>query len=108
MTRLGARAMVLAAGLGHRMRPLTLSTPKPLIKVAGKAIIDHSFETLRADNVETAVVNVHYLPEQVEAWAARQNPPPRIIISDERQELLDTGGGVARVLPLMGNEPFFV
>lgn len=108
MSRLGSRAMVLAAGLGHRMRPLTLTRPKPLIQVAGKAIIDHSFEALRAARIETAVVNVHYLPEQVEAWAARQKPPPRILVSDERAELLDTGGGVARALPLLGDEPFFV
>jgi MurNAc alpha-1-phosphate uridylyltransferase len=108
MSGLGLRAMVLAAGLGHRMRPLTLSTPKPLIQVAGKAIIDHSFEALQVAGIEIAVVNVHYLPEQVEAWATRQKPPPRILISDERAELLDTGGGVAKALPLLGDEPFFV
>jgi MurNAc alpha-1-phosphate uridylyltransferase len=108
MSKVGARAMVLAAGHGHRMRPLTLRTPKPLIAVAGKPIIDYGFDALRAANVETAVVNVHYLPEQVEAWALRHTPPPRIIISDERKELLDTGGGVAKVLPLMGDDPFFV
>ncbi len=108
MSTLGARAMVLAAGLGHRMRPLTLTTPKPLIKVAGKPIIDHSFDALRAAEIETAVVNVHYLPEQVEAWALRQKSPPDIVISDERAELLDTGGGVAKALPLLGDQPFFV
>jgi N-acetyl-alpha-D-muramate 1-phosphate uridylyltransferase len=108
MSKLGARAMVLAAWLGHRMRPLTLKTPKPLIKVAGKPIIDHSLEALRAAKIETAVVNVHYLPEQVEAWAHRQKPPPQILISDERAELLDTGGGVVNALPMLGGEPFFV
>jgi len=108
MSEPGLSAIVLAAGLGHRMRPLTLTTPKPLIKVAGKSIIDHGFDALRAANIETAVVNVHYLPEQVEAWAHRQKPPPRILISDERQELLDTGGGVAKALPMLGDRPFFV
>jgi MurNAc alpha-1-phosphate uridylyltransferase len=108
MSTQGARAMVLAAGLGHRMRPLTLHTPKPLIEVAGKSIIDHAFEALRAARIDTAVVNVHYLPEQVEAWAHRQMPPPKILISDERAELLDTGGGVAKALPLLGDAPFFV
>jgi MurNAc alpha-1-phosphate uridylyltransferase len=108
MSSPGARAMVLAAGLGHRMRPLTLRTPKPLIAVGGKPIIEHGFASLRAANIETAVVNVHYLPEQVEDWASRQKPPPRILISDERAELLDTGGGVAKALPMLGALPFFV
>lgn len=103
----GRRAMVLAAGYGQRMRPLTLTRPKPLIEVAGKALIDYGFERLRAAGVETAVVNVHYLPEQIEAWAARQ-AAPRIIISDERGEILDTGGGIVHALPLLGEAPFFV
>ncbi|WP_421692903.1 nucleotidyltransferase family protein [Aestuariivirga sp.] len=105
--RLGRSAMVLAAGYGQRMRPLTLTRPKPLIEVAGKALIEHGFDRLRLAGVETAVVNVHYLPEQIEDWAQRQ-PAPKIIISDERAELLDTGGGVARALPLLGEAPFFV
>ena len=103
----GRRAMVLAAGYGQRMRPLTLARPKPLVEVAGKALIDYGFERLRAAGVETAVVNVHYLPEQIEAWAVRQ-AAPRIIISDERGEILDTGGGIAHALPLLGGAPFFV
>jgi MurNAc alpha-1-phosphate uridylyltransferase len=107
MSRLGHSAMVLAAGLGQRMRPLTLTRPKPLIEVAGKALIDYGFDRLRAAGVETAVVNVHYLHEQIEAWAARQ-PAPRILISDERDAILDTGGGIARALPLLGGDPFFV
>lgn len=101
------RAMVLAAGYGQRMRPLTLSRPKPLVEVAGKALIDYGFDRLRAVGIDTAVVNVHYLPEQIEAWAARQ-PSPRIVISDERGEILDTGGGVAKALPLLGDKPFLV
>jgi N-acetyl-alpha-D-muramate 1-phosphate uridylyltransferase len=105
--RTGEKAMVLAAGYGQRMRPLTLTRPKPLVEVAGKPLIDYGFERLRAANVETAVVNVHYLPDQIEAWAARQ-AAPRIIISDERGEILDTGGGIAKALPLLGEKPFFV
>jgi MurNAc alpha-1-phosphate uridylyltransferase len=104
---LGENTMVLAAGFGQRMRPLTLTTPKPLVKVAGKALIAYGFERLRAARVATAVVNVHYLPEQIEAWAAQQTSP-RIIISDERSGILDTGGGIAKALPLLGADPFFV
>lgn len=103
----GRKAMVLAAGYGQRMRPLTLTRPKPLVEVAGKALIDYGFDRLRAAGVEEAVVNVHYLPQQIEAWAKRQRSP-RITISDETAEILDTGGGVARALPLLGDTPFFV
>ena len=103
----GSRAMVLAAGYGQRMRPLTLTRPKPLVEVAGRALIDYGFDRLRAAGVEEAVVNVHYLPDQIEAWAARQSAP-RIVISDERGVILDTGGGVAKALPLLGDDPFFV
>ena len=103
----GRKAMVLAAGYGQRMRPLTLTRPKPLVEVAGKSLIDYGFDRLRAAGVEEAVVNVHYLPEQIEAWAARQ-PSPRITISNERGVILDTGGGVAKALPRLGAEPFFV
>ncbi len=99
--------MVLAAGYGQRMRPLTDTRPKPLVEVAGRALIDYGFDRLRQAGVETAVVNVHYLPEQIEAWAQRQSAP-RIIISDERGDILDTGGGVAKALPLLGENPFFV
>lgn len=107
MGKPGTQAMVLAAGYGQRMRPLTLTRPKPLVEVAGRALIDYGFDRLRAAGVETAVVNVHYLPEQIEDWAKRQ-PSPAIIISDERGVILDTGGGVARALPYLGNDPFFV
>lgn len=105
--RIGRRAMVLAAGLGTRMRPLTDTRPKPLVEVKDRALIDYGFDRLREARVETAVVNVHYFPEQIEAWAARQMSP-RIVISDERGEILDTGGGIARALPLLGSDPFFV
>lgn len=107
MTGIGDTAMVLAAGYGQRMRPLTNTRPKPLVEVAGKALIDHGFDRLRRAGVARAIVNVHYLPEQIEAWARRQSSPA-IVISDERGEILDTGGGVARALPLLGNDPFFV
>lgn len=105
--RLGNKAMVLAAGYGQRMRPLTLTRPKPLVEVAGRALIDYGFDRLRAAGVAEAVVNVHYLPEQIEAWARKQTAP-RITISDERGVILDTGGGVAKALPLLGDDPFFV
>lgn len=101
------KAMVLAAGLGLRMRPLTLETPKPLLKVNGKPLIDYAFEKLRQAGVGEAVVNVHYLPEQIEAWA-RRHVAPSFKVSDERSELLDTGGGIVKALPLLGEEPFFV
>lgn len=103
----GEIAMVLAAGLGQRMRPLTLSRPKPLIEVGGKALIDYAFDRLRAAKVEKAVVNVHYLADQIEFWAARQRSP-RIEISNERGEILDTGGGISLALPRLGPAPFFV
>lgn len=103
----GRAAMVLAAGLGKRMRPLTDHVPKPLIEVAGKPIIGHVFDRLREGGVGRAIVNVHYLPEQVERWAAAQ-ASPAVTISDERERLLDTGGGVAKALPLLGAGPFFV
>jgi N-acetyl-alpha-D-muramate 1-phosphate uridylyltransferase len=104
---LGSHAMVLAAGFGTRMRPLTLTTPKPLIKVAGKSLLEYGFDRLREAQVETAVVNGHYLAGQIEDWA-RHIKSPRTLFSDERDAILDTGGGIARALPLLGDEPFFV
>jgi len=100
------RAMVLAAGLGLRMRPLTNDTPKPLVAVGGKPLIDHVLDRLAAAGVETAVVNVHYLADKVERHLAGRRAP-KIAISDERGELLDTGGGVVKALPLLGAAPFF-
>jgi MurNAc alpha-1-phosphate uridylyltransferase len=98
--------MVLAAGLGERMRPLTATRPKPLIEVADKALIDHMLDRLVEAGVETAVVNVHYFAEQIERHLAARTAP-RIVISDERGALLDTGGGVVKALPLLGNAPFY-
>jgi N-acetyl-alpha-D-muramate 1-phosphate uridylyltransferase len=104
---LGSHAMVLAAGFGTRMRPLTLNTPKPLIKVADKSLLDYGFDRLREAQVETAVVNGHYLADQIEAWTQTVTSP-HTIFSDERDAILDTGGGIARALPLLGEDPFFV
>jgi N-acetyl-alpha-D-muramate 1-phosphate uridylyltransferase len=100
-------AMVLAAGFGTRMRPLTLTTPKPLIKVAGKTLLDFGFDRLREAKVETAVVNGHYLADQIESWCSKQENP-KAIFSSERDAILDTGGGIVRALPLLGDAPFFV
>jgi MurNAc alpha-1-phosphate uridylyltransferase len=100
------RAMVLAAGLGTRMRPLTDAMPKPLVTVGGKALIDHVLDRLAAAGVDTAVVNTHHLADQIERHLAVRRAP-NIVISDERGELLDTGGGVVKALPLLGAAPFF-
>jgi MurNAc alpha-1-phosphate uridylyltransferase len=106
MSNIPRRSMVLAAGLGTRMRPLTAHKPKPLIEVAGKPLIDHVLDRLAEAGVETAVVNVHYLGDQiVRHLSARKKP--RIEISDERGLLLGTGGGVMKALPLLGKAPFF-
>ena len=99
-------AMVLAAGLGTRMRPLTDTMPKPLVKVAGKPLIDHVLDRLAEAGVEKAVVNVHHFAEQLIGHLA-QRARPRIAISDERGLLLGTGGGVRKALPELGEGPFF-
>ncbi len=106
MTDTPRRAMVLAAGLGTRMRPLTENLPKPLVKVAGKALIDHVLDRLADAGVETAVVNVHHMADQIEAHL-KGRARPKIVISDERGELLDTGGGVVKAMTLLGDAPFF-
>jgi MurNAc alpha-1-phosphate uridylyltransferase len=102
-------AMVLAAGFGERMRPLTLRMPKPLVPLAGRPLLDHVLDRLAAAGVTTAIVNVHYLPEQIEAHlAARRGKLPETRVSDERGVLLDTGGGAKKALPLLGRGPFFI
>ena len=98
--------MVLAAGLGTRMRPLTDTMPKPLVKVAGKPLIDHVLDRLASAGVEKAVVNVHHFAEQLIEHLGRR-PRPQITISDERGLLLGTGGGVRKALPKLGKAPFF-
>lgn len=100
------RAMVLAAGLGTRMRPLTDLLPKPLVPVAGKALLDHVLDRLADAGVTDAVVNVHHKADAIEAHLIGRTRP-KITISDERAELLDTGGGVVKALKLLGNKPFF-
>ncbi len=107
MSSLPPIAMVFAAGLGTRMRPLTRTTPKPLIKVAGKALLDHVLDSLAVAGVATAIVNVHHLGQQI-IDHLEDRTAPRIIISDERERLLDQGGGVAKVLPLLGDAPFLI
>ncbi len=100
------RAMVLAAGLGLRMRPLTDHMPKPLVSVAGQPLLDHVLDKLAAAGVSEAVVNVHYLPDQI-IEHVKTRKQPRVIISDERDKVLGTGGAVVKALPLLGREPFF-
>ena len=101
--------MVLAAGQGERMRPLTLSIPKPLVPLAGEPLIDHVLDRLARAGVETAIVNVHYLADPLEAHLrGRHGQLPEIRISDERDLLLDTGGGAKRALALLGPGPFFI
>jgi MurNAc alpha-1-phosphate uridylyltransferase len=97
--------MILAAGLGKRMRPLTARQPKPLVRVAGKALIDHALDRLRDAGVARAVVNVHYLADALEAHVLAR-AAPKVTVSDERGQLLETGGGMIKALPLLP-DPFF-
>src|SRR5258707_10965383 len=101
-----AKAMVLAAGLGVRMRPLTDHMPKPLVPVAGQPLLDHVLDKLARTGVTEAVVNVHYLPDQIIEHVAAPSRP-RVIISDERDLVLGTGGAIVKALPLLGDAPFF-
>ena len=105
MIRKPTTAMVMAAGLGKRMRPLTASRPKPLVKVAGKALIDYALDRLAVSGVRRAVVNVHYLAGSLEAHLARHSHGLEIVISDERAKLLETGGGLIEALPLLKEDP---
>ncbi|KQN03725.1 nucleotidyltransferase family protein [Sphingomonas sp. Leaf25] len=99
-------AMVMAAGLGKRMRPLTAMRPKPLVEVAGKPLIDHVFDRLRAAGVQRAVVNVHYLADAMEAHLRHRVKGIDIAVSDERGRLLETGGGLVQARELIGDKPF--
>jgi MurNAc alpha-1-phosphate uridylyltransferase len=99
-------AMVMAAGLGKRMRPLTATRPKPLVEVGGKALIDHVFDHLRSAGVKRAVVNVHYLADQLEAHLKRRVKDIEVIVSDERKQLMETGGGMVQARELLGDKPF--
>src|SRR3546814_9035203 len=101
-------AMVMAAGLGKRMRPLTATRPKPLVRVAGKPLIDHSLDRIEAAGIGHVVVNVHYLADALEAHLAAQKRPFSIAISDERSQLLETGGGMVRARPLLTGDPILI
>ena len=101
-------AMVLAAGLGTRMRPLTDDRPKALVEVGGRALIDHVLDRLADVGVERAVVNVHWFADRLESHLAARGRGPDIVISDERSELLETGGGLKKAATLLGRDPVFV
>ncbi len=101
------RAIVLAAGLGTRMRPYNGQIPKPLVQIGGKSLIDYSLDRLADAGVERVVVNVHHLANALERHLASRKRP-HIVISDERAELLGTGGGIAKALPQLGDAPFFL
>ena len=88
-------AMIMAAGMGKRMRPLTATQPKPMVRVAGKALIDHALDRLEEAGVARAVVNVHYLADALEAHVL-DRAVPKVTISDERAQLLETGGGLIK------------
>ncbi len=99
-------AMLMAAGLGKRMRPLTATRPKPLVKVAGRPLIDYAFDRLEAGGIERTIVNVHYLPDALIAHARARRTAMEILISDERDCLLETGGGLIKAAPMLGDAPF--
>ncbi len=101
------RAMILAAGVGKRMRPITVTTPKPLVEVGGRSLIDRGLDRLERAGVERVVVNVHYLAQLIRVHLGRRSSP-EIIISDETERLLDTGGGIVKALPDLGDEPFYL
>lgn len=100
-------AMVFAAGLGTRMRPITDKLPKPLVEVRGKPLIDHMLDRFAEAGVEKAVVNVHYMADDIERHL-KARTKPQIVISDERAKLLDQGGGIVKALPELGKDPFFI
>ncbi|WP_318012689.1 nucleotidyltransferase family protein [Mesorhizobium sp. BR1-1-14] len=100
-------AIVLAAGLGKRMRPITDTIPKPLVRIAGKTLLDWGLDSLAAAGIGKAVVNVHYLPEQIVAHLGARHAP-RIVISDESERLLDSAGGIVKALPELGQQPFYI
>ncbi len=107
MTVVPDTAMVMAAGKGTRMMPLTADRPKPLVKVAGTTLLDHVLDQLRSAGVGKIVANVHYLPDQIEAHLAAHATDFAVTISDERELLRDTGGGLIQALPKIGADPFY-
>lgn len=107
MTDVPKTAMVLAAGLGKRMRPITDTMPKPLVKIAGRTLLDRGLDSLAEAGVGKAVVNVHYFPEQIVAHV-RSRKAPSVVISDESEALLDSAGGIVKALPELGPKPFYI
>lgn len=101
-------ALVLAAGLGTRMRPLTNDRPKALVEVGGRALIDHVLDRLADAGVEKAVVNVHAFADSMERHLATRTRPPVILVSDERERLMDSAGGLKKARPLLGEDPIYV
>ncbi|MBX3527876.1 MAG: nucleotidyltransferase family protein [Rhodoblastus sp.] len=99
--------MVFAAGLGTRMRPITNHIPKPLVEIGGRTMLDHMLDRLAEGGVTRAIVNVHHLADQIETHL-KARTRPEIVISDEREKLLDQGGGIKKVLPLIGDADFFI
>lgn len=99
-------AMVLAAGLGKRMRPITDTMPKPLVRLAGRTLLDRAIDALASAGIEQIVVNIHYLGAMIEDHLASRTAP-EIILSREDGMLLETGGGIAKALPYLGSDPFF-
>lgn len=108
MTDVPTTAMVLAAGRGTRLGALGTTTPKPLVKVGGRALLDHVLDEVAAAGVQTAVVNIHHLADQMRAHLDARRGAPRIVVSDETGTLLETGGGVTKALPLLAGDSFFV
>jgi len=105
------KALVFAAGLGTRMRPITLTTPKPLVRIGGRTMLDHMLDRLAEAGVTDAIVNVHWLADQIEDHVRARNSErraPRVTISDEREKLLDQGGGIVKVLDAFDGRPFFI
>lgn len=100
-------AMILAAGLGKRMRPITSMIPKPLVEINGKALIDYGLDALARNGVERVVVNVHYMAELLRAHL-RKRRDMEVIVSDESDKLLESGGGIVRALPHLGTDPFYL
>ncbi|HMT42098.1 MAG TPA: nucleotidyltransferase family protein [Sphingorhabdus sp.] len=100
-------AMIMAAGLGTRMRPLTENMPKPLVEVAGRSLLDHVLDKARLAAIGNIIVNVHYLPEQIEAHLAEHAQDLKVAISDERDLLMETGGGLVKAEHLIDAEPFY-
>lgn len=104
-----SHSMILAAGLGKRMKPLTDDRPKPLIEVGGKAMLGYTLDAIAAAGIKHSIINKHHFPEQIDAYLKnRKDWRPKVAFSDESDELLDSGGGVKKALPMLGNQPFFI